>query len=127
VSALLAGRWLWFCFALAVAGLLLGVLWLRRQAAGTWTYDSWTTLTKLMDTLALVQLVVLLIGAVIFIVWFQRSYTNLAALVGPVPDQQWSRRVVAVCAQRAIAVVGGTSRRQKARAQTLGLVAEGAR
>jgi hypothetical protein len=39
----------------------------------------------------------------------------------------FAQGVLAVCAQRAIAVVGGTSRRQKARAQTLGLVAEGAR
>jgi hypothetical protein len=203
IRALLATRWLRFSFALALVALVLDVLWLRRQAAGTWTYEDWVTLTDLIDTVALVQLVVLLIGAAIFIAWFQRGYTNLAVLSRSKP--RWSRGwaiggwfiplvslvipkqiandlwrageagarvpgfvhwwwalflvasaasrfaaramddsptieqlrdailidaiaqgLTAVSALTAIAVVAGTSRRQKARAQTLGLFAEGA-
>jgi uncharacterized protein DUF4328 len=88
-SSIVAGRWLWFCFGLALVALVLDVLWLKKQAGGPWAWEDLANLGKLMDTLAVVQLLVTIVGAVIFIIWFQRGYSNLAALSPSKP--RWSR------------------------------------
>jgi hypothetical protein len=83
--SLLATRWLSFTFLLGLAALVIDVLWLQQQSAPDWTVNDLITVSKLMDATSIAQVVVYLIGAMIFIAWFYRAYGNLPALGVPHP------------------------------------------
>jgi eukaryotic-like serine/threonine-protein kinase len=78
--SLLAIRWLWFALALGVVALGVDLMWLQEQASPDWTIDELLSITELVDLATIVQLVGYVIGAVIFIFWFHRAYSNLPAL-----------------------------------------------
>jgi eukaryotic-like serine/threonine-protein kinase len=78
--SLLAIRWLWFAFALGIAALGVDLMWLQEHSRPDWTIDELVSVSNLMDTVAIVQVVTYVIGAVIFIFWFHRAYGNLRAL-----------------------------------------------
>lgn len=78
--SLLAIRWLWFAFALGLTAFGTDLMWLKEHGRPDWTIDELVSVSRLMDTVAIVQIVTYIIGAVIFILWFHRAYGNLRAL-----------------------------------------------
>jgi hypothetical protein len=78
VIAMLASRWLWFAIVLGVAGAGVDALWLLTSSSAS--FDELISIADMIDLVAVVQLVTVLVGGILFLAWFQRAYGNLPAL-----------------------------------------------
>lgn len=78
VIAMLASRWLWFAIVLGVAGAGVDALWLLSSSSAS--FDELMSIAEMIDLVAVVQLVTVLVGGILFLAWFHRAYGNLRAL-----------------------------------------------
>jgi eukaryotic-like serine/threonine-protein kinase len=78
VVAMLASRWLRFAIVLGLAGVGVDALWLLSSTSAS--LDELISIAEMIDLVAVVQLVTLVVGGVLFLAWFHRAYGNLRAL-----------------------------------------------